>query len=71
MAVPSHGRNAGLAVNRGDQPRLRWIRVKVNGSRDGTSYSAQQIHVVYFRDGKVAKSWLFADDQAAVDQLLS
>jgi uncharacterized protein len=43
--------------------------VTVSGSRDGTSMSTRQAHVVHFRDGKLAESWLLASDQAAVDEL--
>ena len=43
--------------------------VTVSGSRDGKSMSTQQAHVVHFRDGKLAESWLLATDQAAVDEL--
>lgn len=43
--------------------------VTISGSRDGTSITAHQVHVVHFHDGKLAESWMFAGDQAAVDQL--
>jgi len=41
----------------------------VSGSRDGKSMSTRQAHVVHFREGKLAESWLLASDQAAVDEL--
>jgi uncharacterized protein len=43
--------------------------VTVSAARDGKPMTTQQAHVVHFRDGKLAESWLFAADQAAIDEL--
>jgi len=39
----------------------------VSGERDGKSLSDRYVHVVHVKDGKVSESWLFEDDQDAVD----
>ncbi len=39
----------------------------VRGERNGKKLEDNYTHVVHFRDGKVAESWIFGWDQYAVD----
>ncbi len=45
--------------------------INVSGNRAGKSISYTQVHVVHFRDGKLAESWIVATDQAAADELFA
>jgi ketosteroid isomerase-like protein len=43
--------------------------VTISGSRGGKTVTDRQVHVVHFRDGKLAESWFTGTDQDAVDEL--
>ncbi len=43
----------------------------VRGERNGKKLEDRYTHVVHFKDGKVAESWIFGWDQYAVDDFWS
>lgn len=45
--------------------------VTISGSRGGKTITDQQVHVVHFRDGKLAESWFTATEQGALDELFA